>query len=349
MTPPRLFRPGDRLPPRNPSYPPFRHSPLRNPGFQKRPVTTSVRPRTLPSSMTVCIAAVLPRAKKIILASDELISFGWTSVDGSLKLECLGPNERWTVMFAADDARRARAIILSIREALGDGESTAEVIAACKAGYRDQLAEMFETEALRPFGLTLSEFETKGRAYFGDLGLNDIRRESALRDTGVTLLVAGFDIDKTPELFEVTPRGHVTEQYGWNFLAIGSGADKALASLYPYPDLCESQDLHHIVYRVCAAKFAAESASGVGPKTNISCIDENGETAFLLGREVDDLRDVWRNEGQPPFPDNARKLIEANLVSIEQIIRRSAMRGREGLNDFTVIQPPPDPQRTEDP
>lgn len=156
--------------------------------------------------MTVCIAAILPKLRKIVLVSDELISFGWTSAEGRLKLETLGPNERWNVMFSATDARRVPALIQSIRDALDEKESAKDVIAACKAGYRDQFGELFDTR-IGKFGLTRKEFEKKGRAYFGAAGLADLSEEFAKKDLGIDLLVAGFDEKHDMLLFEVSGQG----------------------------------------------------------------------------------------------------------------------------------------------
>lgn len=115
------------------------------------------------------------------------------------------------------------------------------------------------------------------------------------------------------------------DQYGFNFHTIGSGSNIVLAVLNPLAGFCDGNDLHQIVYTLCAAKFAAESDDKVGRQTMVMCIDEMGQCQSMSGHAIDDLRLSWLYQGRPPFPDLARDLIKENLLSLGQVMDQAAM------------------------
>lgn len=70
-----------------------------------------------------------------------------------------------------------------------------------------------------------------------------------------------------------------------------------------------------VIYRLCAAKYAAESTPSVGRNTFLFALALGGkETTVISPEHLDELRDVWRREGQPPVPSGAITLLKNNLL-----------------------------------
>ena len=87
-------------------------------------------------------------------------------------------------------------------------------------------------------------------------------------------------------------------------MAIGSGDAQALASL-AFDDFDRLCDLNQGIYQVCVAKFMAERAIGVGKETMVLCLNEDGKTRWIFKRHIEQIRDLWKNEGRSRQPSQA--------------------------------------------
>jgi hypothetical protein len=114
-------------------------------------------------------------------------------------------------------------------------------------------------------------------------------------------------------VFGVTARGAIQE-HEIGFHAIGAGGALALAALYPTPLFRFQPSVPRIVYNLCAAKFAAESASGVGRTTTVLVIPRDDRGSVLFSDDVDQIRRIWTKRGKPPVPKAAETLVEQKLM-----------------------------------
>ncbi len=269
--------------------------------------------------MTVCIGVIPRFTDKIILVSDLLLSSEEASVEGVMKWATIAPGTEWYVMFAGDPSRFP-TLMDRVREVVGDVRNTRltlpTVTEAFESAYRLELLKLIETEILRPYGLTHGEFIRKGKRLLGEVRFNHVMDQVVAADLGIEVLVAGLDAMGQTQLFSVSPRGVVTRA-ALPYHAIGAGAPVALGSLYPltyFPTLMP--DLAETVYRVCAAKFAAETAPSVGKSTHAMIVSPMAGTWTLL-MEIDRLRELWLTKGQPPVPPGALGIIRRDLKRLE--------------------------------
>ncbi len=280
--------------------------------------------------MTVCIAVTPRFTTSIVVATDTLLSSDINSARGEPKFTRLSPKLPWIVMFAGA-SHRFRPIVEGMREHLGDGESprlaVETVVNSAEHTYQRELEGLVNAEVLAPYGLSRREFIENGLKWFGEARYGQLLAQINELDLGIELLVAGLDGYAQTQMFAVSSRG-VVERMALPYHAIGSGAYLALGTLYqlahfPGPDLAET------VYRVCAAKFAAEAAPGVGAETHLMVFD------FLLGTwtwllDPDRVREIWRSRGQPPFPAAAKSLISPNLRALRPKAHPRKPRRRPG-------------------
>jgi hypothetical protein len=119
----------------------------------------------------------------------------------------------------------------------------------------------------------------------------------------------GHDKQKQPKLYEIECPGHVIDRNALKFAVIGSGHDMAMASLRWPPPL--NFLLEDTIYRLLEAKFAAETASGVGKTTTVALRNREGRVALLPRNEIEEIRAIWKKDvADVPSPPAALKLLE---------------------------------------
>lgn len=272
--------------------------------------------------MTVCLALAPPYRSEIILVSDQLLSSDTNSVEGPLKLTKLAYGIEWWIMFAGD-APRFEPLIHRIREPLGGIKETRltleSIVSFVERAYYLEIQKLIEMEILLPYGLTRDDFLKKGKKWLGEVRFNSVADQIERVNLGIELLVVGLEAIGGVRLFDVSTRGLVTHAV-LPYHAIGSGAYLALGAMYQlayFPQMDTAEN----VYRACAAKFAAESAPGVGRETHAMVI-EPMTGAFTLITNIDELRKLWQTRGQPPVPAGARRLINRDLKILTKTIER---------------------------
>jgi hypothetical protein len=208
-------------------------------------------------------------------------------------------------MMSGDDITQAETIVRDVGHDLSgiDRPSEKEVRGALERAWRRERVHRAETIVLAPFNLTLQEFIRDGRSLFGDSGFADIRvRIETESKFSLEIIVAGYDDRSRPRLFKIDDTGIASEWTRIGFVAIGSGATMATTSLVLanyQTNLAESEAL----YELCAAKFVAESAPGVGKETLVSAHRvANSASAFFVDPNIDPIRRIWHEQGRARRP-----------------------------------------------
>jgi ATP-dependent protease HslVU (ClpYQ) peptidase subunit len=263
--------------------------------------------------LSVCIAVLPQFTDKIVMVSDQMLSSDTTSVDGTMKVSVIA-GTNWNVMFAGNPAR-FKLLMDRVRDLLGDVRNTrlafSTVTAALERAYALELQKLIENEILLPYGMARDDFIQNGKELLGDR-FYQLMDQISSASLGVEVIVAGAD-----------PLGETTLSWMTNgvvmpaalpYHAIGSGSYTALASLYQL-NYFPTHDLSEIVYRACAAKFAAENVPSVGRATYAIVIAAlSGDWTLITN--IEQVRELWRTKGQPPIPSAARRLIERDLRSL---------------------------------
>ncbi len=263
--------------------------------------------------MTVCIAGPSTLSNTIFCVTDMMLSMSDSSMSGdslAAKMAFFGPN--WTVMMAGD-----LSPYLEIRERvkealpkkLSGGALTRYIFAeTLKEAFIAERKRRQEAEILSPFDLDFSNYRDEGPK-LGPEMYSRILFELREFDLGLSLLVAGFD-DNMTCVFKVEGRG-IAHNYGCPW-AIGSGDQAAIGYLFATQTniFCDADEM---LYRVCCAKFSAETSLGVGKETKTVMMRKGKEQEVLSEGDIKAIREDWKKTRQLELPDRKKK-IAADII-----------------------------------
>jgi hypothetical protein len=260
--------------------------------------------------MTVCIAVACDcetdnRNPKLILASDTLLSLGYTSAEVAFKARKLCTD--WGIMIAGEDISHAMSVIDTAKGILEDkkGVAAGTVSDAVTEAYqiirRSQLEDMY----LKTYDLTMKEFVKEGKDFFPEVHHLELLNEFRRYDLGCQFLVAGFSHEKASRanFFMVENPGTASIFDDFGYCSIGSGSPNALAYLSrrgQSPVTSFEQSLYNII----GAKSLAEKATGVGANSTL-VVQERGKTSHIPDFEkLSTIERIWKTEEEPFTPPN---------------------------------------------
>jgi hypothetical protein len=268
--------------------------------------------------MTICVAALCNGGRAIMTASDRMMAWGpGVTAETSLKYDVI--HGRWAVMIAGDDIMPTEPMIRQLREALAQHEAprVAVVEGAIRDVWRNVKNQIAETTVLSPYNITLDAFVRKGRNLFGELVFADMC--SAIQRAGelsCELLVHGFEENDSGHILHVVNPGEPVNFERLGFAAIGSGRDSAMASLMWEPAHRSYGMTSDAIYRVCAAKFMAETALGVGRNTVVCGFHANGDRFVLDDERVAKVRRLWETDGRPKIPKASQLIFLTEMFGL---------------------------------
>jgi hypothetical protein len=279
--------------------------------------------------VTICIAAVLPASKRVVLVSDKRMSGSWTSVEAAFKYAILDSRNPWAIMFAGHtpEFEPVTRFIQGELRKYKEPAPVEKVIEFCEAAQKARIVKRIETEVLQNFALSRDEFVQRGREYFGQELFNSLAQQIRDVRSDVYMLVAGFGPDNFGRVFEVSFEGIVTRHDQLLFGAIGDGKIIALGNLYTHSALCHTPRMAEVLYRLLAAKFASESAPTVGPQTIAMILSPGGQDYLVPPERIDSIRSCWLQEGRRGIPEEALKVVESNVMRVDEWI---ALGRRDG-------------------
>lgn len=252
--------------------------------------------------MTIGIAAKSKEHECIVTVSDRRISFedDVPSLDNAINKDWFIA-KNWGALFATNDASYALPIIKRTNHLLverGGNEGLEDVRTAICDAYVEIRREHVTREFLSSYGfVNIDQFRKEGVSNLGrKLFWSLSRKIEGESLAGTTFLVYGYDenTNNTAHLFEVKNPGNSFLLDHMQYFAIGSGVNIVMASLNlrPVNHLNPAQ----LIYRVCEAKFAAETtSSGVGRSTTVLIANRGEPTTFLTGRTIERIRALWES------------------------------------------------------
>lgn len=256
--------------------------------------------------MTICIAALCDNGRKVVVASDRMVTSERYMVKfehGNHKVNNIRKN---CVVVTAGDALAYQEVIETAEELLEDMKSPSirEIVAHLKMGYKCVRSEQVEEKILGVWP-AMNDFECGGpinslpdelhRSMCGDILDFDIE---------VDLLVCGVD-EKGGHIYRITHPGTSICFDPLGHHAIGAGEPHAVTALISsgYNSTFPLKDSLFLVY---SSKKIAEKAPGVGSQTDMCYIDDSG-THFLTRKQMDYLEKVFQSK------------LEAEASSLKQI------------------------------
>ena len=265
--------------------------------------------------MTVAIAARSADHKYIFTVSDRTLSFGGDApaVDNAILKDliiCSG----WGALFTADDTSFAIPILrqagLLLATKNQPGTLTNVSNAMCEA-YSLVLEDYITRNFLRKFGFrSVAEFRTTAQSQLGRKLSWSLARKIDGASLNTAFLVYGFDSErKSTHHFEVVNPGYATSLDHIGYYAIGSGCRMAMNSLHLRPP--HNLTNAGLIYRLCEAKFSAETADGVGQTTTVFMVGRGDPAATFLSRgTINKFREAWERWRIEPPSDEVLKLIQ---------------------------------------
>jgi hypothetical protein len=282
--------------------------------------------------MTVCISSVAAGEKAIVSASDRMISMGGIFSGDRLARKADPIAYGWISQFAGNDVSPAIPIINSVDEKANKHHDLAEMVGFFRDSYQEQRLQQIEDEILSLHGMSWEEFNKDGKTRLNERTFDQISSEIAAYGLSLTFIVSGFDHKRTPHIFTVDNPGKIDYYDKLGFWAIGSGQHQAIASMF-LTQCGRFDSLEETVTKVLGAKFAAESAVGVGKDTFvlIDHIDALNKSILLDPNVVGEIRKQWESIERFPKSElgKTRKIIESHLA--EKIAKAQEQRKAAGI------------------
>jgi hypothetical protein len=272
-----------------------------------------INPADFGLGVTIAIVARSDPYGIYVSASDRSLSFDdqVPAIDDAIFKDIFftGP---WKVAFAAHYTSFVYPILLRAAQLLGirGGNLTYDDLrkAMCD-GYLDIIKEQATKRYLAKFGYSsVEEFVNSGPSKIGNSLYNSLSKKIEKLNFNIQFIVYGFDKTKhnRPYMFEVNTPG-VDELINTSYFAVGSGTHMAMASLNLRPTIGLSPKT--LVYRVCEAKFSAETADGVGKATSVHIMNKDGHSELLPQTTINKFREIWENWRTQDAPQEALDLL----------------------------------------
>jgi hypothetical protein len=268
--------------------------------------------------MTVCIGGLL-LSKHIVTIYDRKISLPNFSADLLMeKADPIHPN--WVAMVAGADVTAAVPIWDRVRKKLGfevapsgqkpEEKTLDEVVRAFVASFQEFRKQEIEDRFLTQHNLTVERFINEGKKLLGVSLFTNVWNQTTSFEVKCNFLVAGFDKHKGAHLFTIDDPGIYANYDSPGFWAIGTGQEQALSSLFA-TETGTDPTFEALMYDLCAAKFMAESADGVGKATNVLVHEFGQHPKFYDDAAIAKLREIWEKEGKPRRPAKAEELVKS--------------------------------------
>lgn len=279
--------------------------------------------------VTIAMAAITNPDDVIVCVSDRMISWGdaFPAEDNAI-LKAIYLYDQWTCAFATNSLNYVLPIIEKTRERFKGQEPVKlqwngpEAAASMGDAYTDFFHKEFAATYLSRFGYkTVEKFRQSARADLTPEHFTDLCVELGRFDLQTSFLLFGHDRLKQPKLYHIDGPGHIIDCNALKIGVIGSGQSMAMASLRWPPPLTHL--LEDTIYRLLEAKFASETATGVGKTTTVALRNREGRVSLLSREEIEAIRKIWTEEvADVPSPKSALDLL-AESKAVTDVSGRS--------------------------
>jgi hypothetical protein len=245
--------------------------------------------------------------KKFVCAVDEMLSTGDMSAE-NVAMKFSGLGRHWACMFACNDISSIKPIIAGVQRALSSSlyETRDEVSLAFRNAYKAEIRRKVESSVLPP-GIDLDDFYMFGLQRLGPDTFNRIFAQIQNVQLEASFLVCGFSGDDQC-VFTFTDPGRECDYDLIGFWAIGSGATNALGSLFNLKGApLRFRSYEEVIWRVCEAKFYAESAQGVGKTTTVFWVGKDDKKIIY---DLSPLHGIWEATANRPIPPGVEHTIQ---------------------------------------
>jgi hypothetical protein len=207
------------------------------------------------------------------------------------------------VSLGVEDVIRNTRATLAVYE--NDPPGVSDVQSALIGAWRDTQNQLGEAAVLNQYRMSVQEFVSNGKKNFGKAKFLELATQlEASSRVRCQLLACGFDKSKIPALLVCDDESLCRDYTRADFVAIGTGHTTAIANM-AFHEYTRETDMESAIYQVCAAKFMAERAPGVGKHTLVLCLRDDGQTKWIFKSHIKQIRDFWEEHGRPKTPEKA--------------------------------------------
>ena len=248
--------------------------------------------------MTVCIAGLCDDANSVVVAADRMVTASHPALEFEHSQSKIVPLTPVCHILSSGDAlAHAQIAGLSLAQ-IGSLQrpSVLQIAEAVRHSYVSQRQARVAELYLTPRAWTLEDFyRIHARSIPENLFLA-VDNSISSYNFGLDLIIAGTDPTEG-HIYGLRHPGQVDCYDALGYYAIGIGAQHAIASLVRngYSSQLSSEEALFYIYE---AKRAAESAPGVGLKTDMIHIQEN-EGATVSDGKIDRLRKLHEVREKP--------------------------------------------------
>jgi len=180
--------------------------------------------------------------------------------------------------------------------------------------FRSCKMKRIEEKYFKPRGLTLEEYLQVQRHLNENVVL---RLERAIESSTFSMVCLLVGVDGSgAQIFEISDPGHSECYWRIGFHALGSGLPHAISTFISH-NFTPSMNVKKALYITYEAKKNAEKAPGVGTKTDIGIIDENG-IKILNSEEINILENIYQKR---------MEIVSQSIPIIEEMINELPIDG----------------------
>ena len=261
--------------------------------------------------MTICISAICDQGKKIILASDSMLTNRGLAIEFEQPTRKMTELSQGCIALTAGDALAHTEMFGAVQQDIETLKkpSIYAIVKAVKECYQDIRKRDIVEGILIPIGYhSFQEFVKAQQIMLPEIAMK-IQHDIDIYQYGLSILLSGFSGEKA-HIYGIFDPGTSACYDALGFHAIGSGLPHAVNTLIArecFPTT-EWEEALMIVYE---AKKMAEKAPGVGSRFTNICIMTANNSFYLSSEIVDNLADVYKQwvEKKPEFKEQIKKLL----------------------------------------
>lgn len=261
--------------------------------------------------VTICISTICDQEKKLILASDSMLTNEGLSIEFEQPTRKMTELSQSCIALTSGDALAYTELFNSVRLKIDKLKkpSIDEIVEVVKDCYQEIRAREITERILIPRGIYgFKKFIEAQQLMLPEITMK-LQQQIDKYDYGLSILLSGFS-NGGAHIYGVFDPGTSASFDALGFHAIGSGLPHAVNALIARGCFSTTpwEDALMIVYE---AKKMAEKAPGVGSRfTNICIMTQNQNFYFdaELLRELGEIYKVWI-EKRPEAKEQIKKLI----------------------------------------
>lgn len=261
--------------------------------------------------MTICISAICDGGKKLILASNSMLTNPGLSIEFEQPTRKMAELSQSCIALTSGDALAYTEMFSAVQQGIEalKRPSIDEIVISVKECYQNIRKREIVERILVPIGYSnFKEFIKAQQIMLPEIAMK-IQRDIDTYKYGLSILLSGFSEEKA-HIYGIFDPGTSACYDALGFHAIGSGLPHAVNTLIArecFPRTAWEEALM-MVYE---AKKMAEKAPGVGSRFTNICIMTPNKNFYLASETVENFADIYIQwiEKKPEFKEQIKKLL----------------------------------------